>query len=147
MSDCGLRIDMTIPVTREVLQRRMRQLAVQTIGLTNELPKTRAADVIGRQLIRSVSSVAANYRSACRARSRRDFIAKMGIVEEEADETAFWLDLLGDCALAPLTRLQPLSGETRELLAITVASIRTARIGRGASKSNPQSAIRNPQCS
>jgi four helix bundle protein len=134
-------------VTRHVLQRRMQTLAVDTIRLTGELPRTHAADVIGRQLIRSVTSVAANYRSACRARSRRDFIAKMGIVEEETDETAFWLDLVEDCSLATAPRVAPLSREAGELLAITVASIRTARLGRGAGRANPQSAIRNPQCS
>ena len=132
ISDCGLRIDMASPVTRDVLQRRMRKLAVDTIRLTGELPRTRAADVIGRQVVRSATSVAANYRSACRARSRRDFIAKMGIVEEETDETAFWLELLEECRLAPPARLAPLSQEAGELLAITVASIRTARMGRGA---------------
>jgi len=147
ISDCGLRIDMASPVTRDVLQRRMRKLAVDTIRLTDELPRTRAADVIGRQLVRSATSVAANYRSACRARSRRDFIAKMGIVEEETDETAFWLELLDECCLAPTARLAPLSREAGELLAITVASIRTARMGRGVGRANPQSAIRNPQCS
>ena len=146
IADFGLRIDMTSPVTRDVLQRRMRTLAVETIGLTNELPRTMAADVIGRQLVRSVTSVAANYRSACRARSRKEFIAKMGIVEEEADETALWLELLEQCSLAPTTRLAPLCREAGELLAITVASIRTARMGHGAGRSNPQSAIRNPQC-
>src|SRR6266704_415318 len=138
---------MASPVTRDVLPRRMRTLAVDPIRLTDELPRTRAADVIGRQLVRSATSVAANYRSACRARSRRDFIAKMGIVEEEADETAFWLELLDECGLAPATRLVPLSREAGELLAITVASIRTARMGRVTGRANPQSAIRNPQCS
>ena len=147
IADCGLRIDMTSPVTRDVLQRRMRSLAVATIQMTSELPPNRAADVIGRQLVRSVTSVAANYRAACRARSRRDFIAKMGIVEEEADETAFWLDLLCECSLASAPRIAPLRLETGELLAITVASIRTARMGRGVRRANPQSAIRNPQCS
>ena len=133
-------------VTRDVLQRRMRYLAVGTIQLTNDLPRTRAADVISRQLVRSVTSVAANYRAACRARSRREFVAKMGIVEEEADETTFWLELLDDCALAPTALIAPLTRESGELLAITVASIRTARMGRGAGRANPQSAIRNPQC-
>ena len=132
-------------VTRDVLQRRMRYLAVATIRLTNDLPRTRAADVIGRQLVRAVTSVAANYRAACRARSRREFVAKMGIVEEEADETAFWLELLDDCALAPTACIAPLTRESGELLAITVASIRTARMGRGVSRANPHSAIRNPQ--
>src|SRR5438309_11900192 len=92
-------------VTREVLQRRMRTLAVNTVRLTEQLSRSRAADVIARQLVRSVTSVAANYRSACRARSRRDFIAKLGIVEEETDETAFWLELLDECRLASPARL------------------------------------------
>src|SRR5438874_9524518 len=121
---------MTTSMARDVLQRRMRTLAVATIRLTDDLPRTPPADVIGRQLVRSATSVAANYRSACRARSRREFIAKMGIVEEEADETAFWLELLDECRFASATRLVPLSREAGELLAITVASIRTARMGR-----------------
>jgi len=116
----------------------MRTLAVATIRLTDELPRTRAADVIGRQLVRSATSVAANYRAACRARSRKEFIAKMGIVEEEADETTFWLETLEECGLAARLRVAPLSQEASELLAITVASIRTARMGRGANRSNPQ---------
>jgi len=147
IADFGLRIDMTTPVTRELLQRRTRKLAVEAIRLIGDLPRTPPAEVIGKQLVRSATSVAANYRSACRARSRRDFIAKMGIVEEEADETVFWLELLDECRFAPATRLVPLSREAGELLAIAVASIRTARMGRGASGANPQSAIRNPQCS
>jgi len=138
---------MTTSVTRELLQQRTRKLAVQAIRLVGDLPRTPPADVIGRQLVRSATSVGANYRSACRARSRREFIAKMGIVEEEADETSFWLELLDECRLAPASRLVPLSRETGELLAITVASIRTARMGRRAARANPQSAIRNPQCS
>src|SRR5881397_703139 len=138
---------MTTSVTRELLQQRTRKLAVEAIRLIGDLPRTPPADIIGRQLVRSATSVAANYRSACRARSRRDFIAKMGIVEEEADETAFWLDLLGECSLASAPRIAPLRLETGELLAITVASIRTARMGRGVRRANPQSAIRNPQCS
>jgi len=71
----------------------------------------------------------------------------MGIVEEEADETTFWLETLEECGLAARLRVAPLSQEASELLAITVASIRTARMGCGANRSNPQSAIRNPQCS
>ena len=134
-------------VTRDTIQRRMRTLAVDTIRLTGELPRTYAADVISRQLVRSVTSVGANYRSACRARSRREFIARLGIVEEEADESAFWFDLMAASGVAPAGRLAPLSRETGELLAITVASIRTARLGPGARRTNPQSAIRNPQCS
>ena len=111
---------MASPVTREVLQRRRRKLAVDAIRMAGDLPRTRAADVIGRQLVRSATSVAANYRSACRARSRKDFIAKMGIVEEETDETAFWLELLAECSLAPTARLAPLTREAGELLAVRI---------------------------
>jgi four helix bundle protein len=131
-------------MTPAALQARMRRLAVAVIRLAGELPRTRIAEAIGGQLVRSATSVAANYRSACRARSPREFVAKLGIVEEEADETAFWLELIGECALISPARLAPLSREADELLAITVASIRTARANRAA---NPQSAIRNPQCS
>src|SRR2546425_10935697 len=113
---------MATPVTRDVLQRRMRKLAVDTIRLTGELPRTRAADVIGRQVVRSATSVAANYRSAFRAGSRRDFIAKMGIVEEERDETAFWLELLEGRRLAPPGRLVALAQEAGGQRPITVAS-------------------------
>lgn len=143
----GLRIDMTSVVTPDALRRRTRKLAVDTICFIGELPRSQAADVISHQLVRSATSVAANYRSACRARSRRDFIAKMGIVEEEADETVFWLELLIESSIATRTRLAPLAGEAGELLAIAIASIRTARTGRKAGASNPQSAIRDPQCS
>src|SRR2546425_13377280 len=102
---------MASPVTRDVLQRRMRKLAVDTIRLTGELPRTRAADVIGRQVVRSATSVAANYPSACPVRSRRDVIAKMGIVEEETDETGFWLELLEEGRVARTAPLAPLSRE------------------------------------
>src|SRR5882757_1967201 len=134
-------------MTRAEFVERTKQFALAVVALVETLPAGRTADVIGKQLRRAGTSVGANYRSACRARSRREFIAKMGIVEEEADETSFWLELLDECRLAPATRLVPLSRETGELLAITVASIRTARMGRGTGRGNPQSAIRNPQCS
>src|SRR6267154_5774147 len=103
-----MRISMTTPVTRELLQQRTRKLAVEAIRLIGDLPRTPPADIIGRQLVRSATSVAANYRSACRARSRRDFIAKMGIVEEEADETAFWLELATDAGLLEARRVEQL---------------------------------------
>jgi len=89
--------------------------------------RNRPADVIGRQLLRSATSVGANYRAACRAKSPADFIAKMGIVEEEADECLYWLELLLEGGLIAQDRLAELMTETNQLLAITVASIRTAR--------------------
>jgi four helix bundle protein len=102
-----------------------------------------AADVVGRQLIRSATSVAANYRSACRARSRSDFISKMGIVEEESDESCLWLEIIEEAGFLPAKRLAELRKEANSLTAIAVASIRTARAG----SRNPQSATRNPQSS
>src|SRR5947209_20224869 len=127
IADCGLRISMTTPVTRELLQQRTRKLAVEAIRLIGDLPRTPPADIIGRQLVRSATSVAANYRSACRARSRRDFIAKMGIVEEEADESEYWLELAVDAGLVDLARVAQLRDDARHIVAITVLSIRRAR--------------------
>jgi len=114
------------------------------VTLVEDLPAGRTADVIGKQLLRSGTSVGANYRAACRARSRREFIAKMGIVEEEADESQFWLDLLIARGAVDTDSAISLRHEASQLVAITVSSIRTAR---RTLRSNPQSAIRNPQCS
>jgi four helix bundle protein len=97
------------------------------IRLVDSLPNNRVAEVIGRQLLRSGTSVAANYRSACRARSRKDFIAKMGIVEEEADESQFWLETLAEAGVFGGMQVESLCAEAGELVAITVTSIRTAR--------------------
>jgi four helix bundle protein len=97
------------------------------IRATEALPKNRSADVIGRQLLRSGTSVGANYRAACRSRSAADFISKMGVVEEEADESAYWMELLIDAGLIAAQRLAPLFQEAEELVAIAVASINTAR--------------------
>jgi four helix bundle protein len=105
----------------------MRAFALQVIRLVNELPPGRTADVIGRQLLRCGTSVGANYRSACRAKSPADFIAKMGIVEEEADESQYWLELLVDAGLIPRQQALGLHREAGEFVAIAVASIRTAR--------------------
>lgn len=122
------------------LKRRTKDFALRIIRMTEVLPQKRAADVIDRQLIRSSTSVAANYRAACRAKSRADFIAKMGAVEEEADESAFWLDLIA-AGLLPSSRLSALAKEADELTAIAVKSIRTAR----SRAANPQTSIRIPQ--
>lgn len=110
----------------EELKHRTKQFALRVIRLTDALPKKRSSEVLGRQVLRSATSVAANYRAACRAKSRADFIAKMGTVEEEADETAFWLELISESALLPAEKLAELLKEAGELTAITVASIRTA---------------------
>jgi four helix bundle protein len=126
------------------LKDRTKAFAIAIVKLVEAMPRSRSGYVIGNQLMRAGTSVAANYRSACRARSRRDFISKMGIVEEEADETDLWLEFAAEARVADLTIVNGLRKEAEELLSIVVASIRTAR---RAPLSNPQSAIRNPQCS
>jgi four helix bundle protein len=131
-------------VTRAEFEARTKRFALAIVQLVEELPVGRTADVIGKQLLRAGTSVGANYRASCRSRSRREFIAKMGIVEEEADEAQFWLDLLIERGVVDRDRAVALRREASELVAITVSSIRTAR---RAPRSNPQSAIRNPQSS
>ena len=113
----------------EELRNRTKKFALDVIALVEILPKTRVADVLGRQLLRSATSVSANYRAACRAKSKRDFIAKMGIVEEEADECILWLELLTESGVISLELTQKLVQESKQLVAITVASIKTARGG------------------
>lgn len=114
-------------MTPEELKERMKQFALRVIRLVNALPKGKAAEVIGWQLIRSATSVGSNYRAACRARSRAEFIAKLGIVEEEIDESAYWLELLVESGIMPAERLDGLIQEANELTAIVVASRKTAR--------------------
>jgi four helix bundle protein len=114
-------------MTPDDLKKRTKEFALRIIKLVEALPPGRSADVIGKQLIRSGTSVAANYRAACRAKSNADFIAKMGIVEEEADESEFWLELLVDSGLMKKERIEDLTDEAHQIVAITVASINTAR--------------------
>src|SRR5213594_4784297 len=123
------------------LKDRTREFALAVVQLVEEMPHGRTADVIARQLLRAGTSVGANYRAACRARSRREFIAKMGIVEEEADESEFWLALLAERELVDPKRLAPLREEARQIVAMTVSSIRTAR---RTPRSTPHSAFRTP---
>ena len=109
------------------LKDRTKRFGLRVIRLCEGLPKGRTADVICGQLLRCGTSVGANYRAACRARSPAEFIAKMGIVEEECDESLFWMELVIEAGLLPEERLQGLMQEADELLAITVSSIKTAR--------------------
>jgi four helix bundle protein len=106
---------------------RTKQMALRVIKMVEALPKGMTAPVIGRQVLRSATSVGANYRAACRARSTADMIAKLKIVEEEADETLYWLELLIEAEILPASRLQPLIQEINEIVAMTVASIKTLR--------------------
>jgi four helix bundle protein len=114
----------------EELKKRSKRMALDAIALVESLPKNQTTEVIGRQLIRSACSVAANYRAACRARSRADFVNKLGVVEEETDETLFWLEMLVDSGQASSDNVMRVANETRELLAIFSASRITARRNR-----------------
>jgi four helix bundle protein len=111
----------------EELKSRTRQFAVRTVRLFRALPKTQEARHIGNQVLRSATSVAANYRAVCRSRTKAEFIAKMGIVVEETDETVFWLEFLIDTGVVQKDRLDGLLTEANELLAIFAASQRTAK--------------------
>ena len=112
------------------LRRRTKQFALPVIRMVESLPRGRAADTIGGQLIRSGTSVGSNYRAACRARSPAEFCAKLGIVEEEADESVFWMELLVEAGLIKQSRLADLLQEANEIVAMVVASIKTARARR-----------------
>ncbi len=111
------------------LKERTKEFALRIIEFVETLPRGRTTDVIGGQLLRAGTSVGANYRSSCRARSPADFIAKMGVVEEEADESLYWMELLIEAGIVKPENLEALMKEGDELLAITVASINTARRG------------------
>ncbi|MCH8961829.1 MAG: four helix bundle protein [Bacteroidetes bacterium] len=114
-------------MNQEELKKRTRAFALAIIKLVERLPRGLVTDVIARQLVKSGTSVGANYRAACRARSRAEFIAKMGVVEEEADESAYWLEILVDAGILARVDVDALLGEADELVAITVSSIQTAR--------------------
>jgi four helix bundle protein len=111
----------------EELKQRTKKYGLNIINLVNSLPNTSVARTIGNQLLRSGTSVGANYRAACRGKSRADFIAKAGISLEEADESLYWMELLQEAAILPPDRLVDLTKEGSELVVIFTASIKTAR--------------------
>lgn len=111
----------------ENLKRRTKRFALDIIKLVQDLPSGMVSQVLGRQLLKSGTSVGANYRAACRAKSAAAFISKLGDVEEEADESGFWMELLSDAGIAKGTALEQLHQEAGELLAIMIASINTTR--------------------
>jgi four helix bundle protein len=112
------------------LQDRTKKFAVRIIKAFTALPKNEAAHVVGRQFLRSGTSLAANYRAACRARSAADFISKIAVVTEETDETLFWFELLIESKLINARVIQPLMSECDELLKIFSASLTTAKANR-----------------
>lgn len=111
----------------QAFRDRTKQLGLRVIRLAGALPKDTAAQVLGKQIVRSATSVGANYRAACRARSRADMIAKLKIVEEEADETVYWMEVLAEAGFVKTPQLEPLQTEANEIVAMTVASIKTLR--------------------
>ena len=112
------------------LKERTKSFALKVIKAVEMLPKEKTADILGNQLLKAGTSVGANYRAACRAKSNADFISKMGIVEEESDETIYWMELLIESGVVRKDDLIPLLDEANQILAITVSSIKTARKGK-----------------
>ena len=123
----------------EQLRERTFQFAIRIMRLFRSLPASAEARIVGQQLLRSGTSVGANYRAACKARSRADFISKLGIVEEEADETVFWLEFLVRTNVMPERRMHDLIDEAKQLTAIFAASRRTARNNRHSELGNRKS--------
>jgi four helix bundle protein len=124
---------------QEILKARTKEFGLRVMKLVDEMPNTMVGRTVGSQLIRSATSVGANYRAACRSRSRAEFIAKIGMVVEEADESAFWLELIIDSGLVKDDLVSALHREAEEFTAIFTASGRTAKCN------NPQSKISNPK--
>jgi len=112
------------------LKQRTLEFALRVGRLTRALPKGREGRILGDQVFRSATSVGANYRSARRGKSKADFIAKLTIAEEEADETCYWLELIAYAGLLPKERTQPLITEAREITAILTAACKTAKANR-----------------
>jgi four helix bundle protein len=124
ISECGANQERNSMKPKD-LKQRTKEFALRIIKLVESLP--RITDVIGKQLLRSGTSVGANYRSACRAKSTADFISKMGTVEEEADESIYWMELLIESGLISKDEVDELLDEADQIVAITVSSIKTAR--------------------
>ena len=125
-------------MTEIEFKRRTKQIALRIIRLVNSLPRSPVAAVLGNQLLRSGTSVGANYRAACRGKSGADLAHKLQIVEEEADESLYWIELLIESELCPVKKVELLIAEINEVVAMTVASIKTIRRGL---RRNPKSKI------
>ena len=124
-------------------KERTKNLALRFIRLVNSLPNTRIGITIGKQLLRSGTSIGANYRAACRAKSVADMISKLAVVEEEADESLYWMELLIDANVVSAALLADLMQETGEIVAMTVASIKTLRASSHRGRSTKS--IENPK--
>jgi four helix bundle protein len=109
-------------LNEDELKKRTKRFGLRIIKLVNALPRSIAGRAIGGQLVRAGTSVGANYRAACRSRSKAEFIARLGVVEEEADESAFWLETIVDSELMKSKLIEPLLTEANELVAIMTSS-------------------------
>ncbi len=125
-------------MNEQEFKNRTKKLALRVIKLVEALPKGQTAEIIGKQLLRSATSVGANYRAACRGKSQADILHKMAIVEEEADEALYWMELLIESEIISEAKLSSLMSETNEITAMTVASIKTLRANQSG---NPKSKI------
>jgi four helix bundle protein len=114
-------------MTEKEFKERTKQIAARVIRLVESLPSTTSAQILGKQLLRSATSIGANYRAACRGKSAADVIHKLSIVEEEADESLYWLELFVDAELIPEKRLLQLMADINEIVAMRVSSIKTLR--------------------
>jgi four helix bundle protein len=129
-------------ITETEFKNRTKDIALRIIKLTESLPKTWSGEVIGKQLLRSGTSVGANYRAACRGRSLADVINKLAIVEEEADESMYWIELLTESGIIAEKKVAVLYDDINQIIAMTVASIKTMKM-RGRTIQNPKSKIPN----
>ena len=112
---------------QEQIKYRTKRIGLNVIQLIDELPHKISAQAIARQIIRSATAIGANYRAACRAKSTPDFINKLKIVEEETDETLYWLEILEESELVSCDRISGIKKETNEILSIVVSTINTIR--------------------
>jgi len=124
-------------MTPDEMKTRTRSFALRCIKLVASFPRGPVADVVGRQLVKCSTSTAANYRAACAARSHADFLNKLGIVEEEVDESLFWIALAPEAGLAERHMVADLLAEGKEICAIVVSSQKTAKSRRDAAKKRP----------
>ncbi|MGH9820096.1 MAG: four helix bundle protein [Pyrinomonadaceae bacterium] len=127
-------------MTKSELISRTKGLAIRVIRLVESLPKNKTSDILGKQLLRSATSVGANYRAACRAKSNADFINKLAIVEEEADESIYWIELLVESGQIKEILVTNLLSEFDEVVSIIVSAIKTSK-----SKRNPKSQFPSPK--
>jgi len=125
-------------MTEQEFKNRTKQIALRVIRLVESLPNTNTAQIIGKQLLRSATSVGANYRSACRGKSTADILHKLAIVEEEADESLYWLELLVESNISSENKLCVLMSDINEIVAMTVTSIKTLR---SKNMENPKSKV------